>query len=142
MLFNAQILSPKGSDGPVSASEGAEQLPADGGDPTKAYLAAMARLKGVKNLDEAISTWSSVVTREAAERLKKDVFSVTQEQRQLIVDAFAPLDGAKLTGGLIKDNKATLRFSGTSKGDIAEEAVNMHLEDGQWKIGRREIRVD
>jgi hypothetical protein len=142
VLFNARVLPPTASDGPVSASEGGEQLPADGGDPTKAYLAAMERMKGVKNLDDGISTWSSLVTKEVAERIKKDVQSVTPEQRQLIVDAFAPLENPKLTGGLVKDNKATLRFSGTAKGEKAEEVVNMHLEDGQWKIGRREIRVN
>ena len=142
VLFNAQMLRPAAPDGPVSASDGGEQLPADGGAPTKAYLAAMERMKGVKNLDDGITTWSGLVTKEVAERLKKDVQSVTPEQRQLIVDAFAPLENPKLTGGLIKDNKATLRFSGTAKGQQAEEVVNMHLEDGQWKIGRREIRVD
>ena len=142
VLFNARVLPPMAADGPVSASEGGEQLPEDGGEPTKAYLAATERMKGVKNFDEGIATWTSLVTKEAAERHKKDVQSVTPEQRQLIVDAFAPLENAKLTGGLIKDNKATLRFSGTSKGQQAEEVVNMHLEDGQWKIGRREIRVN
>lgn len=142
VLFNARILPPMGADGPVSASEGGAHLPEDGGEPTKAYLAAMERMKGVKNLDDGISTWSDLVTKEVAERLKKDVQSVTPEQRQLIVDAFAPLENPKLTGGLIKDNKATLRFSGTAKGQKAEEVVNMHLEDGRWKIGRRDIRVD
>ena len=142
LLFNAQMLSPTANDGPVSASDGGKQLPADGGEPTKAYLAAMERMKGVKNFDEGISTWSSLVTKEAAERIKKDLQSVTAEQRQLFVDVFAPLENPKLTGALAIDNKATLRFSGTAKGEKAEEVVNMHLEDGQWKIGRREIRVD
>jgi hypothetical protein len=142
VLFNAKMLPAADSAGPVSASDGGEQLPADGGDPTKAYLAATEKMKGVKNLDDGITTWSGLVTKEVAERLKKDVQSVTAEQRQLIVDAFAPLENLKLTGGLIKDNKATLRFSGTAKGQKAEEVVNMHLEDGQWKIGRREIRVN
>jgi hypothetical protein len=99
-------------------------------------------MKGVKNIDEGLSTWSGLVTKDAAERIKKDVQSLTGEQRQVLVDVFAPLENPKLTGGLIKDNKATLRFSGASKGQRAEEVVNMHLEDGQWKIGRREIRVN
>ncbi len=142
VLFNASMLPPLVSDGPVSAREGGEQLPADGGDPMKAYLAAMERMKGIKNFDEGISTWSSLVTKDAAERIKKDLQSVTAEQRQLLVDVFAPLENPKLTGALTTDNKATLRFSGTAKGEKAEEVVNMHLEDGQWKIGRREIRVD
>ena len=142
VLFNARILPPVGRAGPVSASEGGEQLPEDGGEPTKAYLAATEKMKGVKNLDEGISTWTSLVTKEVAERLKKDVQSVTPDQRQLIIDAFAPLENPALTGGLINDNKATLRLSGTSKGQKAEEVVNMHFEDGQWKIGRREIRVN
>ncbi len=142
VLFNATMLPPAASDGPVTSSEGGELLPADGGDPTKAYLAAIERMKGVKTFDEGISIWLSLVSKDAAERIKKDVQSLTAEQRQLLVEVFAPLENPKLTGGLIKDNKATLRFSGTSKGEQAEEAVNMHLEDGQWKIGRREIRVN
>jgi hypothetical protein len=142
VLFNATMLPPRASDGPVTASEGGDRLPADGGDPTKAYLAAMEKMKGVKNIDEGLSTWSGLVTKDAAERIKKDVQSLTGEQRQVLVDVFAPLENPKLTGGLIKDNKATLRFSGASKGQRAEEVVNMHLEDGQWKIGRREIRVN
>lgn len=142
LLFNATMLPPTASDGPVTTTEGGEPLPADGGDPAKAYLAATERMKGVKNFDEGISIWLSLVTKQAAERIKQDVQSLSAEQRQLLVDVFAPLENSRFTGGLIKDNKATLRFSGTSQGDKAEEAVNMHLEDGQWKIGRREIRVD
>lgn len=142
LLFNAAMLPPTGSEGPVTSSEGGEPLPADGGDPAKAYLAAMERMKGVKNFDEGISVWSSLVTKDAAERLKQDIQSLSAEQRQLWLDVFAPLENPTLTGGLIKDNKATLHFAGMSKGEKAEEAVNMHLEDGQWKIGRREIRVN
>ncbi|HEX6284253.1 MAG TPA: hypothetical protein VFZ71_05235, partial [Pyrinomonadaceae bacterium] len=142
LLFNAAMLPPAASDGPVTTSEGGEALPADGGDPAKAYLAAMERMKGVKNFDEGISIWLSLVSKDAVERIKQDAQSLSAEQRRLLVEVFAPLENSRLTGGLIKDNKATLRFAGTSKGEKAEEAVNMHLEDGQWKIGRREIRVD
>ena len=142
LLFNATMLPSTATDGPVSANEGGERLPVDGGEPTKAYFAAVEKMKGVKNIDEGLSTWSNLVTKDAAERIKKDVQSLPGEQRQMLVDVFAPLENPKLIGGLIKDNKATLRFSGTSKGEKAEEVVNMHLEDGQWKIGRREIRVD
>ena len=142
LLFNAAMLPPVASDGPVTSSEGGEALPADGGAPAKAYVAAMEKMKAVKDFDQGISTWLSVVTREAAEKIKKDVESLSPEQRQLLVQVFAPLENPRLTGGMIKDNKATLRFAGTSGGSKAEEAVNMHLEDGQWKIGRREIRVD
>lgn len=142
LLFNAAMLSPTASDGPVTAREGGEALPADGGDPARAYFAAMERMRGIKSFDQGISTWTSLVTRDAAERIKRDVQSLTAEQRELLVDVFAPLENSKFTSGLIKDNKATLRFSGTSHGEKAEEAVNMHLEDGHWKIGRREIRVN
>lgn len=142
LLFNATMLPPTAIDGPVSASDGGELLPADGGDPTKAYFAAMERMKTVKNFDEGIAIWPSLVTKEVAEKIKRDAESLPKEQRQVIVDVFAPIENSKLIGGLIKDNKATLRFSGISRGEKAEEALNMHLEDGQWKIGRREIRVN
>ena len=84
----------------------------------------------------------TLVTKDAAEKIKRDVPSLSEEQRKLFLEVFAPLENSQLKGGLIKDNKATLHFAGTSQGKKADEAVNMHLEDGQWKIGRREIRVD
>ena len=142
VLFNAQMLPATATDGPVSESEGGERLPVDGGDPAKAYLASMQRMKGVKNFDEGLAAWMTLVTKDAAEKIKRDVPSLSEEQRKLFLEVFAPLENSQLKGGLIKDNKATLHFAGTSQGKKADEAVNMHLEDGQWKIGRREIRVD
>jgi hypothetical protein len=38
---------------------------------------------------------------------------------------------------LIKDNKATLRIAGTMNANKYSEVVNMHLENGQWKVGQR-----
>jgi hypothetical protein len=58
------------------------------------------------------------------------------------MDVFAPLDDLQLAGGFIKDNSATLRFTGNGREGKATEVVNMHLENGQWKIGRREIREE
>ncbi|HEV2836392.1 MAG TPA: hypothetical protein VGW58_13785 [Pyrinomonadaceae bacterium] len=142
VLFNAQMIPPNPIEGPVTTSEGGEQLPADGGAPAKAYLAAMERMKAARNFDEKVSVWLSVVTKDSAKRIEWDIKSLSEEQRRAVIDVFAPLENRRLTGGMIKDNKATLRFTGTSQGSKAEEAVNMHLEDGQWKIGRREIRVD
>jgi hypothetical protein len=48
----------------------------------------------------------------------------------------------QFAGGFVNNNKATLRFTGTGREGKATEVVNMHLENGQWKIGRREIREE
>jgi hypothetical protein len=142
LLFNAAVLPPVAADGPVTAGEGGKALPSDGGAPAKAYLAAIERMRSAKGFDEGIAVWLSVVTADLAGKIKQDIQSLSPQQRQELVDVFAPLENEQLTGGLIKDNKATLRFNGMAQGSKAVEAVNMHLENGEWKIGRREIRVD
>ena len=60
----------------------------------------------------------------------------------MFIDVFAPLEDLQLASGFIKENKATLRFTGTGREGKAAEVVNMHLENGEWKIGRREIREE
>ena len=142
LLFNATILPPSVSDGPVTANNGGTALPADGGDPAKAYLAAMERMKSARDFDQKLAVWLSVVSTADAEKIKKDIDSLGPEQRQLLLEVFAPLEDLRLVSGFIKDNKATLRFSGTGREGKAGEVVNMHLENGQWKIGRREIREE
>ncbi|HEU0254181.1 MAG TPA: hypothetical protein VFR12_14195, partial [Pyrinomonadaceae bacterium] len=142
LLFNAAILPPAVSDGPVTANNGGTALPADGGDPAKAYLAAMEQMKSAKDFDQKLAVWLSVVSTADAEKIKKDIDSLGPEQRQLLLEVFAPLEDLRLVSGFVKDNKATLRFSGTGREGKAGEVVNMHLENGQWKIGRREIREE
>jgi hypothetical protein len=67
---------------------------------------------------------------------------LSAQQRQMFLEVFAPLDDLKLENGFMKDNRATLRFTGTGREGKATEVVNMQVENGQWKIGRREIREE
>ena len=142
LLFNAAMLSPAVSNGPVTANNGGSALPADGGAPGKAYFAAIERMRSAKGFDEKMAVWLSVVPAADAEKIKRDLESLSPAQRQMFLEVFAPLDDLQFAGGFIKDNKATLRFNGTGREGKAIEAVNMQLEDGQWKIGRREIREE
>jgi hypothetical protein len=142
LLFNAAMLPPVASNGPVTANNGGSALPADGGAPAKAYFSAIERMKSAKGFDEKMAVWLSVVPAADAEKIKRDLESVSPAQRQMFLEVFAPLDDLQLTGGFIKDNKATLGFTGTGREGKATEVVNMHLEGDQWKIGRREIREE
>lgn len=142
LLFNAAMLPPAASNGPVTANNGGTALPADGGAPAKAYLAATERMKSAKGFDEKMAVWLSVVPAGDAEKIKHDLESLSPQQRQTFLEVFAPLDDLQLASGFIKDDKATLRFTGTGREGKATEVVNMQLENGQWKIGRREIREE
>lgn len=142
LLFNAAMLPPVASDGPVTANNGGTALPADGGAPAKAYFAVMEQMRAAKNLDEKMSVWLSAVPAAEVEKMKSDMESLPAEERETMIEVFAPLGDARLVSGFVKDNKATLRFEGTGRDGKAAEVVNMHLENGQWKIGRREIREE
>ncbi len=142
LLFNAAMLPAAVSNGPVTANNGGTALLQDGGAPAKAYLAAIERMKGARSFDEKAAVWLSVVPAADVEKIKRDLGSLSPQQRQLFLDVFAPLDDLQLESGFIKDNRATLRFTGTGREGKATEVVNMQLENGEWKIGRREIREE
>ena len=142
LLFNAAMLPAAVSNGPVTAANGGTALPQGGGEPVQAYVAAIERMKSAKSFDEKMAVWLSVVPASDVEKIRRDLESLPPQQRQVFMDVFAPLDDLKLTSGFIKDNRATLRFTGTGREGKATEVVNMHHENGQWKIGRREIREE
>ena len=142
LLFNATMLPPTATEGPVTASTGGTALPADGGEPVKAYLTAGERMKAAKDVDQKLVVWLSLVPAADAEKIKRDVDKLNPDARRLLTEVFAPLDDLRLVGGFVQGNKATLRFTGTGRDGKATEVVNMHLENGQWKIGRREIREE
>jgi hypothetical protein len=142
LLFNAAMLPPAVTNGPVTANNGGTALPPDGGAPAKAYFSAIDRMKSAKGFDQKMAVWLTVVPAADAEKIKRDLESVSPAQRQMFLEVFAPLDDLKLAAGFMKDNKATLRFTGTGRDGKAAEVVNMHLEGDQWKIGRREIREE
>jgi len=142
LLFNAAMLPATVSNGPVTAANGGQALPADGGAPAKAYFDAINRMKSAKSFDDKMAVWLSVVPAADVQKIKRDLESLSPQQRQLFIDVFAPLDDLQLAGGFIKDNRATLRFTGTGREAKATEVVNMQLENGEWKIARREIREE
>lgn len=142
LLFNAAMLPAAVSNGPVTANNGGTALPQDGGAPAKAYLTAIERMKSAKSFDDKAAVWLSVVTAADVEKIRRDLESLSPQQRQLFLDVFAPLDDLQLASGFMKDNRATLRFTGTGREGKATEVVNMQLENGEWKIGRREIREE
>lgn len=142
LLFNAMMLPATAMDGPVTASTGGTALPADGGEPGKAYLAAAERMKAAKDVDQKLVVWLSLVPAAKAEKIKQDLDKLTPAARGLLTEVFAPLDDLRLVGGFIQGEKATLRLTGTGRDGKATEAVNLHLENGQWKLGRREIREE
>ena len=142
LLFNAAMLPAAVSNGPVTAANGGIALPQGGGEPAQAYLRAIQRMNAAKGFDEKVAVWVSVVPAADAEKIKRDLESLSPQQRQVFLEVFAPLDDLQLASGFIKDNRATLRLTGTGREGKATEVVNMHLENGQWKIGRREIREE
>ena len=142
VLFNAAMLPPAVSNGPVTANNGGTALPADGGDPAKAYRSAIDRIQSAKSFDEKVAVWLSVAPAAEIPKIKRDLEALPPAQRQMFIDVFAPLEDLQLASGFIKENKATLRFTGTGREGKATEVVNMHLENGEWKIGRREIREE
>lgn len=142
LLFNAAMLPPAVTDGPVTAGNGGTPLPDGGGDPAKAYMAAVERMKSAKDFDQKLEVWLSVIPTAEAQKLAKDLETATPQARQLLLEVFAPLEELQLIAGFIKDDRATLRLTGIGREARASEVVNMHLENGQWKIGRREIREE
>ena len=142
LLFNAAILPAVVSNGPVTAANGGTALPQGGGEPAQAYLTAIHRMNSAKGFAEKAAVWLSVVPSADVEKIRRDLESLPPQQRQVFMEVFAPLDDLQLANGFIKENRATLRFTGTGREGRATEVVNMHLENGQWKIGRREIREE
>jgi hypothetical protein len=51
------------------------------------------------------------------------------------------IDNPQVEGGFIRDDKATLWIKGTQEGVKVTKRLNMHLENGRWKMGKGEIRI-
>jgi len=137
VLFNAAIVQPNAANAPVTTRNGGQPLPADGGAPGKAYLQALEKMRGTKNFAEMLEVWQSIATAEIAAKMKSEFAAVPAEQQDFIFRNFRPPDNPRIVSGLIKDNKATLRIAGTNGVNKYSEVVNMHLENGQWKVGQR-----
>jgi hypothetical protein len=137
VLFNVPIVQPNAANGPVTTRNGGQPLPVDGGAPGKAYLQALEKMRGTKNFVEMLEVWQSIATAEVAAKMKSELTTVPAEQQDFILRNFRPPDNPRIVGGLIKDSRATLRIAGTVGVNKYSEVLNMHLENGQWKIGHR-----
>jgi hypothetical protein len=137
VLFHAAIVQPNAANAPVTTRNGGQPLPADGGAPGKAYLQALEKMRGPKNFAEMLEVWQSIATAEIAAKMKSEFAAVPAEQQDFIFRNFRPPDNPRIVSGLIKDNKATLRIAGTNGVNKYSEVVNMHVENGQWKVGQR-----
>jgi hypothetical protein len=137
VLFNAAIVQPDPAKAPVTTRNGGQPLPADGGAPGKAYFQALEKLRAAKNFAEMVDVWQSIATAEIAATMKSELAALSAEQQDFVFQSFRPPDNSRIVSGLIKDNKATLRIAGTKGPNKYSEVVNMHLENGQWKLGQR-----
>lgn len=137
VLFNATIVQPNAANAPVTTRNGGQPLPADGGAPGKAYLQALEKMRGTKNFAEMVEVWQSIATAEIAAKMKSEFAALPAEQQDFIFRNLRPPDNPRLVSGLIKDNKATLRIAGSNGVTKYSEVVNMHLENGVWKVGQR-----
>jgi len=48
---------------------------------------------------------------------------------------------ARVEGGFMSGEKATLSITGTDGGQKSISRINMHLENGQWKVGASSTHV-
>ena len=147
LSFNAAIK--EGPNAPVTAKTG-KPLPADGGDPARAFLKYMTAVQQAKDY-EALSR----VTMEARRSSDKqdlrmeddprfDTLAKKKEAMQKMFElekAFSAIDDLKITGGFVAGDRATLTFTGSERGYEVVGRVNMYLEAGQWKHGGITSRI-
>ena len=123
-----------GKEAPVTAENG-QPLPKDGGEPAKAYRDFGAALKTARSIEDVLPLRSASVAREMA--------SVPAEQRAAMLqfiknEAALPL---KIVGGFANETQATLWLEGTRRDERVTGRVNVHREDGAWKLGSEEFRI-
>lgn len=106
-------------------------LPANGGDPGKAYLAFQKALTAgdVKKLKELAS-------KERAEQMNDPDFA---EMLPMIREMQAK--DIKITGGSVDGSTATLLVTGTSDGSQATGTVHLVLEGKQWKVEKESWKM-
>lgn len=123
-----------GSATPVTADNG-KPLPKDGGEPAKAYHAFAQALKKARTIEELVPLRIASVAREME--------SVPVEQRAAMFEfikseSSVPL---KIVGGFANETQATLWLEGKQGDERITGRVNVHREDGAWKLGSEEFRI-
>jgi hypothetical protein len=106
-------------------------LPADGGEPSKVYLAYNSALsKG--DLDALGKVWDKEHLNWLQDRRKEKDFKDTVRQLQMMYLLPQP----KINKAFVKGDKATLFVSGEDVNRHASEfIVFLHQEDGMWRVG-------
>jgi hypothetical protein len=127
LTFDVALIGTR-AEAPPPAPPPGQPLPADGGEPGKAYLALnKAMLAG--DLDALAKLLAPA---QAAEMQKARGTPDFAAQMQLM-QAMTAHD-VKLKGGRIDRDKAWLEFDGTEGGEPRSGSVEMVKEDGRWRV--------
>lgn len=112
--------------GIVLAADAGKALPADGGDPGKAY---MAYHKAIVSGD--LDSLKKLVTAEQVKSMDDPDFKKMFPMMQSMT-----AKDIKITGGTMNGNAATLNAEGTDPmgGGKTKGTIQMVLEDKQWKV--------
>jgi hypothetical protein len=122
-----------GAATPVTAENG-KPLPKDGGAPGKAYRGFEQALKKAKTIDELLPLRTAGANAMLA--------GVPAEHRAGILEMFKQ-QGAistKIVGGFANQTQATLWTESKQGEEKLEGRINVHLEDGVWKLGQEAFR--
>jgi hypothetical protein len=141
--FNAGIIKSDPVDGPVTAGNG-QPLPAGGGAPGAAYLdfiKAMAATKNFKEMKVLLTASRSATLAAEVNRSLAEVPAEREQETFRVYKSVLTIENAQVEGGFVSGNKATLWVTGTEDGKKVTARFNMHLENGQWKVGTGSMRV-
>jgi hypothetical protein len=117
----------------VTASTG-RALAEDGGEPGKAYLDYQAAIRTAKGPGDLDRFYSKPVLKDRNANPELKELAMEMEKGSL-------LEELKIVGGFIAGEKATLSIEGKREGERnLRGKVNLHMEDGQWKIGAQAFR--
>ena len=117
----------------VTASTG-KPLPADGGEPARAYLEYQTAIRSAKSAGDLDRFYSKPVLKDRNANPEMKELAMEMEKGSLLEDM-------KIVGGFVDGDKATLSIEGKQEGEgNLRGKVNLHLEDGQWKIGAQSFR--
>lgn len=128
----------------VTARTG-KPLPMGGGEAGRAFVEYMSALENARTLEEAarvIKNGKASMTEEAQTMDETKLQAATAKEKKdafELVRIFYVIDDVKITGGFINQGRATLNVVGVQDKDEVKGEVNMHLEGGQWKVGKASV---
>jgi len=137
--FNAPVvITGDASSAPVVAGSG-EPLPVGGGGPGSAYLNFVKSVSLARNLKELTQLLETSQSASAIAEMKLSLADVRPEQEEQLfglLKKMISIANPSVEGGFATGDKATLWVTGSDNGHQITARVNMHLENGQWKVGR------